>query len=120
MNEESVKILAEDLLDFVNAVEAACVRLRMQIDKNLGPEPQQIAKAETLPGSESLQDLPWKSYKTKEGAKESEAAWIFANTKGAEPLLAVLKTKDKAQIGDSEYKFSGKDHQFISRNPVKK
>jgi len=37
--EEDLKIFAEDMLDFLNAMESACVKLKMQIDKLLGPEP---------------------------------------------------------------------------------
>jgi len=74
----------------------------------------------SLPGSETLSVLPWKSYQTKQAAKENEAAWIFANTKGAEALLASLKTKDKVQISKFEYNLSqGHDKQFISRKPLK-
>lgn len=78
--------------------------------------PQGTATVE-LPGVD-LAKLPWKSYQTKEAAKENEAGWIFANTKGAESLLAVLKTKDKTQIAHFEYSFSGREHQFISRKPL--
>lgn len=72
-----------------------------------------------LPCSESLKDLPWRSYKTKTAASQDESAWIFANTKGAEVLSATIRTKDKAQIDGFEYGLSGKDKQFISRKPLK-
>ena len=35
---EDLRVLAEDVLDFVSGIEAACVKLKMQIDKNFGPE----------------------------------------------------------------------------------
>lgn len=38
MSGEDLKILAGDLLDFLNALEASCVKLRQQIDKLFGPE----------------------------------------------------------------------------------
>jgi hypothetical protein len=79
--------------------------------------PSKGATTTELPGVD-LAKLPWKSYQTKETAKENEAAWIFANTKSAEPLLAVLKTKDKIQIAHFEYSFSGRERQFISRKPL--
>lgn len=64
--------------------------------------------------------LSWKSYKTKQVAGPTEAAWIFVNTQGAEALLSTLKSKDgKAKIGNFEYQLQGSDHQFISRKPVK-
>ncbi len=72
-----------------------------------------------LPGSD-FSALPWKSYATKTDAKPDEAGWIFANTKGAEALLATVKVQSKAPIGDFEYSFSGPEHQFISRKPLKK
>jgi len=38
MNEsECLKLFAEDMLDFLNAVESACVKFKMQIDKLFGP-----------------------------------------------------------------------------------
>jgi hypothetical protein len=64
--------------------------------------------------------LPWKSYKTKQDAKTDEAAWIFANTKGAETLLATLKSNnEKVQLGNFEYSVQGPERQFIARKPVK-
>jgi len=75
-------------------------------------------KAE-LPSSENLETLPWRSYQTKQDAKPDEAAWIFSDTKGAEALLAILKTRDKTQIGAFEYSRSGREKQFISRKPLK-
>jgi hypothetical protein len=64
--------------------------------------------------------LPWKSYKTKQDAKTDEAAWIFANTKGAETLLATLKSNnEKVQLGNFEYSIQGPERQFIARKPVK-
>ena len=38
MSDEDLKILAEDILDYLNAQEASCVKLRMQIAKLYGPE----------------------------------------------------------------------------------
>jgi hypothetical protein len=35
---EDLKILAEDIVDFCNAAESACVKLRLQIEKLLGRE----------------------------------------------------------------------------------
>lgn len=72
-----------------------------------------------LPGTD-FDKLSWKSYATKQAAGPEEAGWIFANTQGAEALLSTLKSKDgKATIGAFEYTIQGKEHQFISRNPVK-
>ena len=73
----------------------------------------------TLPCSENLKNLPWKSYKTKQTAAQNEEAWIFADTKGAEALLAKLKTKEKVQIDGFNYQSSGKEMKFISRKPLK-
>jgi len=35
---EDLKILAEDIVDFCNATESVCVKLRLQIEKLLGTE----------------------------------------------------------------------------------
>jgi hypothetical protein len=68
-----------------------------------------------------LDQLPWTTYKTKEPAKEGEAGWIFANTEGAEELVkAMQKREGKLELGAYEYRFSGKEKQFIARKPVKK
>jgi DNA uptake protein ComE-like DNA-binding protein len=68
-----------------------------------------------------LDELPWTTYKTKEPAKEGEAGWIFANTKGAEELAkAMQKCEGKLELGAYEYRFSGKEKNFITRKPVKK
>jgi hypothetical protein len=73
-----------------------------------------------LSGSKGLDELPWKSYKTKQAAGPDEAAWIFSNTKGAEALLATLKSKDgKVTIESFEYQLQGNARQFIARNTIK-
>lgn len=87
--------------------------------ESLAPPGIHEKKQDNLPGSENLKDLPWKSYQTKEAAGLDEAAWVFADTRGAEALLAILKTKDKAQVGSFEYSRSGPEKQFISRKPLK-
>lgn len=117
MSESKAEKLAEVQVDFFNAIEAAAVDAKRQIASIF--EVKGVSTTE-LPGSEKLAELPFISYKTKEHAKENEAGWIFANSKGAEALVSVLKTKDKAKIGLFEYSFSGKEKRFISRKPVKK
>jgi len=57
---EDLKILAEDIQDFCNAVEAAAVKLRMQIDKLLGTE----TKTARVPFNASK--IQWE---TREGTK---------------------------------------------------
>jgi hypothetical protein len=115
--EEDLVNLAEELVDFCNAQEAAYVALKMEIAKIFGPKSG--VKTAALPGTD-FSSLPWKSYKTKTDAKEGEAAWIFSNTAGAEALLATLKSKDgKARVGTYDYQLQGKEKQFISRKPVK-
>ena len=119
MSNEDTIILAEDIIDFCNAVEAACIALKTAIAKNFGPEPER-KEANALPGVD-LSKLPFVSYKTKEPAKENEAGWIFSNTKGAEALLATLKSKDgRARFGSFDYQLQGAEKQFIARRPVKK
>lgn len=77
-------------------------------------------QAQKLSGSNDFNELPWKSYKTKEKAEPTEAGWIFSNATGAEALLATIKTNGgKAQIGDFEYQLQGPERQFIARKPIK-
>lgn len=38
MSDEDLKILAEDITDFLHGIEASCVKLRKQIEKLLGTE----------------------------------------------------------------------------------
>ena len=111
-----VEIAIED----EHQIELAKASVESLIDGWLAGTSIMEQKRDVLPGSEDLTKLPWKSYQTKETAKENEAAWVFANTKGAESLLALLKTKDKATIGNFTYELQGKEKQFISRKPVKK
>lgn len=73
---------------------------------------------------DELSKLPWKTYKRKEPAKENDAAWIFRNTPGAEALADLIEKHDngvQVQIGPHKFevKFSGVQHQFIGRAPVK-
>jgi hypothetical protein len=83
-------------------------------------QPNEKDQAQQLPGSNDLNELPWKSYKTKEKAEPTEAGWIFAKTEGANALLATIKTNGgKAQIGDYEYQLQGPERQFIARKPIK-
>ena len=116
---EDLTNLAEEIIDFCNALEAAAVSLKMQTAKIFGPEPER-KETDALPGVD-LSKLPFVSYKTKELAKENEAGWIFSDTKGAEALLATLKSKDdKARVGSFDYQLQGAEKQFIARRPVKK
>jgi hypothetical protein len=66
---------------------------------------------------EQLENFPWKPYK-----KNHRAAWIFADTKGAEKLYKLITESPtgKVSIGEFEYEISkGRDREFISRNPIK-
>jgi hypothetical protein len=83
-------------------------------------QPNEKDQAQQLPGSNDLNELPWKSYKTKEKAEPTEAGWIFTKTAGANALLATIKTNGgKAQIGDFEYQLQRPEQQFIARKPIK-
>jgi len=77
-------------------------------------------QAQKLSGSNDFNELPWKSFKTKEKVEPTEVGWIFSKTAGADALLATIKTNGgKAQIGDFEYQLQGPERQFIARKPVK-
>jgi len=67
---------------------------------------------------DNLDNLPWKPYKS-----GHRGAWIFADTKGAEKLVELIKESQtgKVPIGEFEYRLShGEDRSFVSRNPIKK
>lgn len=117
-----VESVIEDEHHLESAKESIEFILDTWLKGELINKPQQPFKKTAsveLPGVD-LSKLPWKSYKTKQDAKENEAAWIFSNTAGAEALLATLKAKDgKARIGSADYQLQGKEKQFISRKPVK-
>ena len=83
-------------------------------------QPNQKDQTKQAPDLKNLNELPWKSYKTKEKADLNEAGWIFTKTAGAEGIAATLKTNDgKAKIGDFEYQLQGPERQFIARKPSK-
>ncbi|MBT0160975.1 hypothetical protein G4O51_13440 [Candidatus Bathyarchaeota archaeon A05DMB-2] len=98
-------------------VQATRMSLEGILDQWLSVETKPEAEIPKLDLAE-LDGLPWTTYKTKEPAKEGEAGWIFASTKGAEELAkAMQKSEGKLELGTYEYRFSGKDSQFISRKP---
>jgi len=101
-------------------VQAVRMGLEGILDQWLSAEAKPEAEIPKIDLAE-LDQLPWTTYKTKEPAKEGEAGWIFANTKGAEELAkAMQKSEGKLELGAYEYRFSGKETQFITRKPVKK
>jgi hypothetical protein len=101
-------------------VQAVRMSLEGILDQWLSVEAKPEVEVPRLDLAE-LDKLPWTAYKTKEPAKEGEAGWIFANTEGAEELVkAMQKCEGKLELGAYEYRFSGKEKQFIARKPVKK
>jgi len=101
-------------------VQAVKMRLEDILDQWLSVEAKPEVEVPRLDLAE-LDKLPWTAYKTKEPAKEGEAGWIFANTESAEELVkAMQKCEGKLELGAYEYRFSGKEKQFIARKPVKK
>jgi hypothetical protein len=73
--------------------------------------------------ADMLAKLPWREFKTKEPAKQGEAAWIYSNNVGAQTLVQLLQdhgTDTPVQIGDRKYTvaFSGDDNRFIRRTPI--
>ena len=101
-------------------VQAVRMGLEGILDQWLSAEAKPEAEIPKIDLAE-IDQLPWTTYKTKEPAKEGEAGWIFANTKGAEELAkAMQKSEGKLELGAYEYRFSGKEKQFITRKPVKK
>ena len=74
-----------------------------------------------MTGLPDLDKLPWKSYQTKQlTTNPKEAAWIWANARGAEALAEQMKQHNgKVSVSGMEYMFSGQTQQFISRKPSK-
>jgi hypothetical protein len=112
LNEQRLRAEIDVIRDGLRAI----VQKLHEIDKAYRETPLR-AKAQLELSPEQLEKLPWKPYR--EGHR---AAWIFANTKGAEKLYKLIKESQtgKVPIGGFEYKISkGKDREFISRNPIK-
>jgi hypothetical protein len=119
-SEEIAKIVVE----FFNEVESACFNAKNKIaqlylatnaEKTAAP-----AKSESTDSGSDLSKLPWRSYATKQPAGPDEAAWVFSDTKGAEALLATLKSKNgKATLGNLTYTLQGSERQFIARTKTK-
>jgi hypothetical protein len=109
----------EAVLDEGDDPKAVRLRLERMLNRWLSGEAEPEAEIPKLDLAE-LDELPWTTYKTKERAKEGEAGWIFANTEGAEELVkAIQRSEGKLELGPYEYRFSGKERQFITRRPVK-
>lgn len=108
--------LGNILRNFLEAVEAAAFVAKKQI---AGIEHSEASgkplQAKTL--IQALDQLPWKTFHTKESAKPEEAAWIFSTV--SHDLATELKAKGKVQDAKFEYGFSGKDDVFINRKPLK-
>ena len=71
----------------------------------------------------AIDALPWVSYQTKKPCKKpDEAGWIFSDLQepAAQELVKALKASEgPLQLGNVEYKFSGKGDMFVSKRPVK-
>ena len=67
MSDEDLRILADDLVIFLNGIEASCVQMRKQIEKLFGPKVQPKA---SIP-EERFNRLKWK---TEVGPKIKEYA----------------------------------------------
>jgi hypothetical protein len=86
------------------------------------PEPTRMPSLDP----DELAKLPWQHYQDKKPAAPVEAGWIFANTKGAEVLVQLLRDQGGKEIpvtiGEVIFliSFSGPENKFISRTPQKK
>jgi len=89
-------------------------RLR-EIEKAYQQMPQE-AKVELELDPKEIGSLPWKLYR--EGHR---SGWIFANQSRAERLAEAIRSSQngRVKVGDFEYQFSGDQHKFISRRPLK-
>ena len=106
--------MSEIALDTIKAVrerlnEAIADLNKMEEALNNAP-PGAIEEVE-LP-KESLDGLPWKSYKSGSGE------WIFSNLENliVQSLReALVKNNSRIKLHDATYRFSGQDNKFISR-----
>jgi len=76
------------------------------------------AKAEFELDPTTLDALPWRPYK--EGHR---SAWIFADTKGVEKLVELIKESQSGEVPVGEFKYRvshGQNRDFLSRNPIEK
>ena len=85
--------------------------MKLQVDEMLARDEDQ-----------DLDQLPWKSFKSKELCKPKEPGWTFKDADGAEKLVNLLDPQGKTwnTIGDMQYRLSGRNLSLIQRRPVKK
>jgi len=108
-NEAQIKAIREGLETIIQQlkdIEATWIQMP--------PE----AKAEFELDPAKLGALPWRAYK--EGHR---SAWIFADIKGVEKLVELIKESKSGEvpIGEFKYRIShGQNRDFLSRNPIEK
>ena len=104
----------------------------MQIEAAVPPPsfPPEVMSAQGIPKIDlgELDAAPWLTYQTKEPAKPGKAAWMknpvhFTEFEAPPVVLELVEAlkhtpKERLQLGDVEYFFSG-EGKFISRRPVK-
>jgi hypothetical protein len=108
--------------DYISAGKDSHFRIPKSKAKAAGAAPQST-HADAGLDPDMLAKLPWREFKTKEPAKQGEAAWIYSNNVGAQTLVQLLQdhgTDTPVQIGDRKYTvaFSGDDNRFIRRTPI--
>lgn len=75
-----------------------------------------------------LDELPWKTYKTKEPAEPGHSGWMrnplkwdnFDDPVAVDLAKALTRTGGKLELGEYVYRLSGKEKQFIGRRAIKK
>jgi len=92
--------------------------IRLDLEKIVDTWLSEAPPPKSIVDPAKLNALPWKPYK--EGHR---AAWIFADTKGAEQLAEMIRHSEegKVEIAEFTYRFSGPKENptmFISRNPT--
>jgi hypothetical protein len=118
---EDLLILAEDIVDYCNAVEAACVKLKMQIGRNFGPESKKKTKGNAAAPDAPL-DVSKLFWEKKQGEKgEYEQTSEKANQNS--DLWKTLKVKVKEhkgfwQNGGYKFWFHQQDENVIDRRKV--
>ena len=85
------------------------------IDKKVDSILESCTPTSTDKPCNTFNNLPWKNFKNDE-----EAAWIYANQKGAEQLVNRLKNAKGNTVFSGGYRFSlSRDGRFVRRHPIK-
>jgi hypothetical protein len=111
-------------LEFEGEAEASKDKALAMIDRWLSKKSQQahVESNERVIEPHSFENLPWKTFQTKQLCKPGEGGWTFRDAPRAEELVDQLDKSGTSwtAINDMEYRLSGRELSLIQRRPVKK